>query len=50
MQFRKHLGQRGYWMAPTMRENFPQTLKKTTEIVEEVFLALPGATGTGGRI
>ena len=50
MQFRPHLGQRGYWMSPTMRQNFPETLAKTVEIVEDVFLNLPGAESTGGRV
>ena len=49
-QFRPHLGQRGYWMAPTMRQAFPDTLAKTVKIVEETFLSLPGATSTGGTV
>ena len=50
MQFRKHQGQRGYWMIPTMQQNFPETLRKTTQIVQDVLEDIPFTDVIRGRV
>jgi hypothetical protein len=46
MQFREHLGRRGYWLAPTMRAEGPQTVERFLRIVTDVLADIPGAEVT----
>lgn len=48
MQFRPHVGFEGYWFVPTMRREFPTTLRKTIEITEDIFSSIPYVETTGG--
>jgi hypothetical protein len=49
MQFRPHRGRLGYWLVPTLKREFPNTVRRATAIVERVILSSLPVESTGGR-
>jgi hypothetical protein len=48
MQFREHLGRRGYWLVPTMKREAPTTIRSLLKILDETLQGIDAAEVTNG--